>query len=61
MADEKKIVGLTPIKIHINRAKNPTIILNTALTGDKFFSNCADSSFPLLSVSFLFLLKKLPP
>ena len=60
MADEKKIVGLTPIKIHIKRANNPRMIRNTALTGDKFFSSSNDNFLSLSSASLLFFLKKLP-
>ncbi|MGB9979931.1 hypothetical protein [Methanobacterium sp.] len=53
MADEKKILGLTPIKIHKKIPKAPRIILNTALAGDNFFSSSDANLFSSISASFL--------
>lgn len=45
MVDEKIIVGLTPIKIHINNPMMLSIILINALPGDNCLFISSDKSF----------------
>ena len=59
MPDDRIIVGYTPITIHINRPKNPSIILNKAMGVDNSLI-FTDASFSSL-ISFLFPFKNYHP
>ena len=59
MPDERIMVGYTPITIHINRPKNPSIILDMAMGVDNSLI-FTDDSFSSLT-SFLFSFKKSSP